>query len=998
MKRRIHGLWIAILAVILSIIIVPMPFQAETMDDPAPIIVPESPNGKKVLFDNMHAQTAGQADWVIDGAFSDFAEGIAENGYQVEELRKNSPFTLEDLEDYDVFVIPEANIPFKKVEQDAMVEYVENGGSIFFISDHYNADRNKNRWDSSEVMNGYRRGAHDNPTKGMSEDEKNSEAMQGIESSDWLSDNFGIRFRYNALGNIVANHIVDPDESFGITEGVEEVTMHAGSTLAITDPKLAKGIVYLPDGLDESDKWGPSVDQGIYHGGGIEEGPYAAISKLGKGKAAFIGDSSPVEDITPKYRNEETGKRKTTYDGFIDADNGTLLLNMVDWLAEEEAYEDFTETDIPLDEVSPLLDMEIPENSTEPQHEPWTNPQSHYKWYDPSTFAPGSFGSSVDPMPEPEFELNYDSVLPNDKVFTIEVVAEGLAPGQTISGYNLGIYLDGGQQIAKVQNEDGSWPSNFGYSSEFSLQANSEGVATKTLTVQLNENVVGDANVRLRQGGTNLITRPAVIASGVGEEEPEDPTEPDEPITEPEFTLNFNSVLPNNQEFTIEVVARGLEAGQTVTGYNLGIYLAGGQQIAKVKREDGSWPSSFGYSEDFSLQADSNGVAKKTLHVQVNENVEGDANVRLRQGKTRVVTEEAVIASVVEEEPEVELLTIKQARDLADGKIAMVEGVITTKPGLFGGKGFYIQDETAGIYVFQHADEYQVGDVIRIKGTLATFNGLKELEDVQHVEVIGESELPEYTLIEELDESNQGQRVSLEGEIENIVSYWNAFEFDLRNGEQLIKVRIDNRTNISFEEFTDLYEEGDQVIVSGISSIFHTPQLLVTDLEDIQLDANAAPVIHELAGFDQFVITESYQIPVDVYDEDGDLDRVVIEMNGNTMEDTIQISPLDFTPGTYEVKITASDKVGNVTEQTFTVEAVLLLSELDELVEFGVEQGYVAAKMEKRLVKKALDVQKAKNTPSRNGKWNALLNQMEAQLGKRIQNDYIDFWEKPIDM
>ena len=70
-----------------------------------------------------------------------------------------------------------------------MLQYVKNGGSIFFIADHYNADRNKNRWDSSEVFNGYRRGAWDNPAKGMSNEEANSQAMQGVESSDWLSDN-----------------------------------------------------------------------------------------------------------------------------------------------------------------------------------------------------------------------------------------------------------------------------------------------------------------------------------------------------------------------------------------------------------------------------------------------------------------------------------------------------------------------------------------------------------------------------------------------------------------------------------------------------------------------------------------------------------------------------------------------------------------------------------------------------------------------------------------
>ena len=35
-----------------------------------------------------------------------------------------------------------------------------------------------------------------------------------------------------------------------------------------------------------------AVDQDIYNGGGINEGPYVAISKSAKVKAAFIGDSS----------------------------------------------------------------------------------------------------------------------------------------------------------------------------------------------------------------------------------------------------------------------------------------------------------------------------------------------------------------------------------------------------------------------------------------------------------------------------------------------------------------------------------------------------------------------------------------------------------------------------------------------------------------------------------------------------------------------------------
>lgn len=125
-----------------------------------------------------------------------------------------------------------------------LLQYVQNGGAIFFIGDHYNADRNKNRWDGSECFNGYRRGAWTNPTRGMNAEEIT--AMGGVTSSDWLGTHFGVRFRYNALGNVTTNDIVAPAQAFDITAGVATAAMHAGSTLAIMDPLKAKGVVY-PD-------------------------------------------------------------------------------------------------------------------------------------------------------------------------------------------------------------------------------------------------------------------------------------------------------------------------------------------------------------------------------------------------------------------------------------------------------------------------------------------------------------------------------------------------------------------------------------------------------------------------------------------------------------------------------------------------------------------------------------------------------------------------------
>ncbi|MCG7384439.1 chitinase N-terminal domain-containing protein [Paenibacillus sp. ACRRY] len=496
--------------------------HAEGPTDPAPFIQAKVVNenaGKKVLFDNSHGQTAGAADWVIDGGFSDFGNALANDGYYVKELRKTTPFTYDDLKEYNVFVIAEPQIPFKTSEQAALKQYVESGGSIFFVGDHYNADRNKNRWDGSEVINGYRRGAYEDPAKGMSTEERNSAAMQNVTSTDWLSDNFGVRFRYNALGDIDANIIVPADQAFGITEGVSAVAMHAGSTLAITDPEKAKGIVYLPK---TNAKWNNAVDQGVYNGGGIEEGPYVAVSKLGAGKAAFIGDSSPVEDASPKYLREETGARKTTYDGFKEADDAALLVNTVNWLATQENYTDFTQVNgLELDNPTALLAFEEPAASTEPQAEPWAAPAAGYKWYDSSTFKPGSYGGPASSA-NASYSFVKQDTLPNAEDFQVRVVVENMPANTTVSGYSAGIYLTGGTQVAMIQNENGTWPTSYGYSSTFSVTSDSKGRAIKDLNVRIKPGTSGAANLRLRLNGSNLITSAVTISNVPAEQLPEE--------------------------------------------------------------------------------------------------------------------------------------------------------------------------------------------------------------------------------------------------------------------------------------------------------------------------------------------------------------------------------------------------------------------------------------------------------------------------------------------
>ncbi|MDQ7139946.1 MULTISPECIES: DNA-binding protein [Staphylococcus] len=483
----------------------------------------------EVVFDNSHGQTAGAADWTIDGGFSDYANSITQQGYKVTELRGESNITPQALKGKKILVIPEANIPFKTSEQKAMTDFTQQGGSILFISDHYNADRNLNRIDSSEAMNGYRRGAYSDMTKGMTDGERKSKAMQDVQSTDWLAQTFGVRFRYNALNNLTTSHMLQGKEGLGITDNVKSVTMHAGSTLAITNPDKAKGIVFTPEGLTAKQKWGHAVDEGVYNGGGQAEGPYIAVSKVGKGKAAFIGDSSLVEDSSPKYKREDNGQAKKTYDGFKEADNAQLLKNLTTWLGKSENADSITGLGVSKDKATALKDFEQPENSTEPQQEPWNTPPSHYKWYDRSTFAAGSFGAkenkddTVKPeQPEDNQEpdgntsntkLNSSGVsfeLPSNleagSTFSVKVTLKHQPKNQTLSNIRLGIYAEGGQQLG-IFGEN----TTPGYSTPQQVKTDSQGNAVLTFEGKTASDFKGDANVRLKQGDTTIKTQPIQI-------------------------------------------------------------------------------------------------------------------------------------------------------------------------------------------------------------------------------------------------------------------------------------------------------------------------------------------------------------------------------------------------------------------------------------------------------------------------------------------------------
>ncbi|WP_129410000.1 Gldg family protein [Marinitoga lauensis] len=191
----------------------------------------------RVLFDNNHGQTAGNADWVINGGYSDFADAAKKIGLKVEEIKEDIDKDI--LQMYKVFIIPEPNKPFKKEEIEAILTFVKNGGSLFIIADHGNSDRNGNGWDSPRIFNTF-------------------------------VEEFGFRFVGDDLEEAPLDHIYEHE----ITKNIKRIGVWNGSSIKILKDNVKVLIA------------------------NSENKPYMVVTTYGNGKVVAIGDSSPFDDGT----------------------------------------------------------------------------------------------------------------------------------------------------------------------------------------------------------------------------------------------------------------------------------------------------------------------------------------------------------------------------------------------------------------------------------------------------------------------------------------------------------------------------------------------------------------------------------------------------------------------------------------------------------------------------------------------------------------------------
>lgn len=277
---------------------------------------------KKFLFDNKHAQTAGNADWVIDqdnniaqryptplqstvtsstagtywnGAISSWAIALVKSGYQVETLPTTGSITYgnttnpQDLLNYDVFVVVEPNKLFTAAEKTAILTYVQNGGGLILGSNHFGSDRDNDGWDAPRIWNDF------------------------MTNNTVQNNPFGLSFDLVSISGSTTN--IAP---------LSTSTILSGSKGNVTSVEFNSG------GLMTLNPTANSSVQGLVWQSGSTQGNanvMAASVLYGSGRVFAICDSSPSDDGTGAAGN-------TLFNGWSVFSHTQLFMNASLWCAD----------------------------------------------------------------------------------------------------------------------------------------------------------------------------------------------------------------------------------------------------------------------------------------------------------------------------------------------------------------------------------------------------------------------------------------------------------------------------------------------------------------------------------------------------------------------------------------------------------------------------------------------------------------------------------------
>lgn len=309
----------------------------------------------KILFDATKAESAGNADWVIDADLNNIGYFISNNGvpttggtesnaqaiptpavtlgntyaetywdgglsywgldcikkgYSVESLPIGKAITYgniantQDLSKYDVFIVCEPNILFTATEKTAILAFVNNGGGLFMIADHDISDRNNDGDDAPIVWN---------------------DLMQN--NSTGNSNPFG--FLFNNPGNTAIDNISETSTNLNQSLAGNDSILH-GPWGNVTRVKWSGGTT-----MTLTPSANPTIKPVIY-ANAISSPPsgnnevMVAYGRYGKGKFVAFGDSSPFDDGT----GDPLDALFTGYMGDVTPNHRNIIMNSTIWLVE----------------------------------------------------------------------------------------------------------------------------------------------------------------------------------------------------------------------------------------------------------------------------------------------------------------------------------------------------------------------------------------------------------------------------------------------------------------------------------------------------------------------------------------------------------------------------------------------------------------------------------------------------------------------------------------
>jgi hypothetical protein len=285
---------------------------------------------KKILFDHTGYEDAGtSAYWIIDdnepnpspsapvreqswnGGISAWAFDLYNKGYVVQTLPASggritygdSTNTM-DLKNYAAFIIPERYKRFTTAEMQALANYVNGGGGIYFMGNHVGASRatsiDPNSTDAYTVFN------------------------------EFFASSYGTSFGFTFVpghgpGDSLANTISNGFDT-GTTATQNAIIRGANGTLASMDFHS-----YSYVHLTGSNANAVPILHTQVSGDDPVNDLFVAAGTVGRGRVVVISDSAPSDDGTT------TTGGKSLHTSYSINSNRAFHLNATDWLASGTA-------------------------------------------------------------------------------------------------------------------------------------------------------------------------------------------------------------------------------------------------------------------------------------------------------------------------------------------------------------------------------------------------------------------------------------------------------------------------------------------------------------------------------------------------------------------------------------------------------------------------------------------------------------------------------------